>query len=49
MVANRKVKSHVFANDAKGHAALIAWLHQRGGTPELVRVCMEATPYQWNA
>jgi len=38
-----KVKSHVFANDAKGHAALIAWLHQRGGSPELVRVCMEAT------
>ena len=38
-----KVKSHVFANDAKGHAALIAWLHQRGSSPELVRVCMEAT------
>ena len=38
-----KVKSHVFANDAKGHAALIAWLNQRGGSPELVRVCMEAT------
>jgi hypothetical protein len=36
-----KVKSHVFSNDAKGHAALIAWLQQRGGPPKLVRVCMD--------
>lgn len=38
-----KVKSHVFANDAKGHATLIAWLNQRGATLEHARVCMEAT------
>ena len=25
-----KIKSHVFANDSKGHAALITWLEQRG-------------------
>jgi transposase len=40
-----KLKNHVFTNDAKGHAALIVWLHDRtsDGTP---RVCMEATgPY----
>ena len=40
---NDKVKSHVFANDAKGHAALIAWLNQRGCAPGQARVCMEAT------
>jgi len=40
-----KVKSHVFANDAKGHAALIAWLRERASGVAL-RVCMEATgPY----
>ena len=38
-----KVKSHVFANDAKGHVALMAWLSQRGGSPQHIRVCMEAT------
>lgn len=38
-----KVKSHVFANDAKGHAALVAWLGQRGGSPRHMRLCMEAT------
>lgn len=24
-----KIKSHVFSNDTKGHAALIAWLRDR--------------------
>jgi transposase len=38
-----KVKSHVFANDAKGHMALAAWLSQRGCSPDHTRVCMEAT------
>jgi transposase len=39
-----KIKNHVFTNDAKGHAALIAWLRERTGPG--VRVCMEATgPY----
>jgi transposase len=38
-----KLKSHVFANDAKGHAALMAWLGQRGGSQQPIRVCMEAT------
>ncbi len=38
-----KLRSHVFANDAKGHAALMAWLNQRGGSPQHIRVCMEAT------
>jgi transposase len=38
-----KLKSHVFANDAKGHAALMAWLSQRGGSPQHLRLCMEAT------
>jgi transposase len=39
-----KIKNHVFTNDAKGHAALIAWLRERTGAG--VRVCMEATgPY----
>jgi transposase len=41
-----KTKSHVFANDAKGHAALMAWLMERVGSLEHLRVCMEATgPY----
>jgi transposase len=42
-----KVKSHVFANDAKGHSALTAWLVERSGSPAAnVHVCMEATgPY----
>lgn len=41
-----KIKNHVFSNDAKGHAALSAWLRQRAGTSVTVRVCMEATgPY----
>lgn len=40
-----KVKNHVFANDAKGHAALIAWLRDRAGDGTLF-ACMEATgPY----
>ena len=38
-----KLKSRVFANDAKGHAALIAWLSQRGCSRQASRVCMEAT------
>ena len=38
-----KVKNHVFANDAKGHAALLGWLQQRGCSPEQTRICMEAT------
>jgi transposase len=41
-----KIKNHVFTNDAKGHAALMAWLFDRGGSPAQLRVCMEATgPY----
>jgi prevent-host-death family protein len=41
-----KIKSHVFDNSAKGFAALIAWLRQRGCDQALTRVCMEATgPY----
>jgi transposase len=41
-----KVKNHVFANDAKGHALLIAWLLDRAGAAIQVHVCMEATgPY----
>lgn len=40
-----KVKSHVFANDAKGHVALVSWLRARAGATAL-NVCMEATgPY----
>jgi len=40
-----KIKSHVFSNDVKGHAALIAWLRDRISALG-VRVCMEATgPY----
>jgi transposase len=41
-----KVKNHIFANDAKGHAALGVWLRDRVGDATQVRVCMEATgPY----
>jgi transposase len=41
-----KIKNHVFSNDAKGHAALIAWLRDRTGAPAGMHVCMEATgPY----
>lgn len=41
-----KIKSHVFSNDAKGHAGLVAWLRDRAGAASGVRVCMEATgPY----
>ena len=41
-----KIKNHVFPNDAKGHLALTAWLHDRAGAPGGVHVCMEATgPY----
>jgi transposase len=38
-----KVKSHVFANDAKGHAALMTWLSHRSCLPGQARVCLEAT------
>ena len=38
-----KLKSHVFTNDAKGHAALMTWLRQRCGSQQHIRVCMEAT------
>ena len=38
-----KLKSRVFANEAKGHAALMAWLGQRGCSRQHIRVCMEAT------
>jgi transposase len=41
-----KVKAHVFNNDAKGFAALQAWLKQRGSEPSATTLCMEATgPY----
>lgn len=40
-----KYKNHVFANDAKGHAALIAWVVDRLGVSRPC-ACMEATgPY----
>jgi len=40
-----KIKSHVFANDTMGHAALIAWLRERAGA-RMLSACMEATgPY----
>lgn len=38
-----KIKSHVFANDGRGHTALMTWLEQRGCGPQLARVCLEAT------
>lgn len=41
-----KIKSRVFDNDVKGHAALTVWLIDRAGAAALVHVCMEATgPY----
>ena len=41
-----KIRHHVFANDAKGHRALIEWLEKRIGVLGVLRVCMEATgPY----
>lgn len=41
-----KIKNHVFSNDTKGHAALVAWLRDCAGVVAGVRVCMEATgPY----
>lgn len=41
-----KIKSHVFNNDAKGFAALLNWLSQRGCTPPDTQICTEATgPY----
>lgn len=43
---NGKTKSHVFNNDAKGLAALLAWLQSRGCDKATTKVCMEATgPY----
>ncbi|HWR88202.1 MAG TPA: IS110 family transposase [Acidiferrobacterales bacterium] len=40
-----KLKSHVFANDTRGHAALLAWLREHAGATA-INVCMEATgPY----
>ncbi len=40
-----KLKNHVFANDARGHAALIAWVADRVGQVRPF-ACMEATgPY----
>jgi transposase len=38
-----KIKSHVFNNDAKGFAALLNWLSQRGCTPPGTQICTEAT------
>ena len=38
-----KIKSLVFNNDAKGFAALLNWLAQRGCTPPGTQVCTEAT------
>jgi transposase len=41
-----KLKSKVFANEAAGHRALIAWLTEHGAGPDVCYVCMEATgPY----
>jgi transposase len=41
-----KIKSHVFNNDAKGFAALLTWLDQRGCKPPATQICTEATgPY----
>jgi transposase len=40
-----KVKEHVFSNDAKGHATLLAWA-QRHAKDAAIHFCMEATgPY----
>lgn len=41
-----KLRNHVFTNDCKGHAALLAWLNARAAPSVRLRVCMEATgPY----
>ncbi|OYW20544.1 MAG: IS110 family transposase [Burkholderiales bacterium 12-64-5] len=41
-----KLKTHVFANDAKGHAQLVPWLQGRGLRPDNAHICLEATgPY----
>jgi transposase len=43
-----KVKSHVFANDAKGHATLVGWLRERSADL-MPRVCMESTGHYGEA
>jgi len=44
--ARDKVKSRVFKNDAAGHAALKAWLVERGAQISTTHICMESTgPY----
>lgn len=40
---NDKFKSHVFANDTKGHTELMAWVNHRGCSSGQARVCLEAT------
>lgn len=44
LLPNDKFKSKVFANDGRGHEALLQWLHSQlpGGLQDL-HVCMEAT------
>jgi transposase len=38
-----KVKSRVFKNDGSGHAALSAWIAERGADTQATHVCMEST------
>jgi transposase len=38
-----KVKFHVFGNDRKGFAALVAWLMEHGCVCASTHVCLEAT------
>ena len=41
-----KLRSHVFANDAKGWESLLVWLATRGCVTQHTQLCMEATgPY----
>lgn len=43
---NNKIKTKVFDNTPSGHKAFAEWLIERGATPELTHLCMEATgPY----
>jgi transposase len=44
LLPNDKFKSKVFANDGRGHEALLQWLHSQlpGGLQDL-HICMEAT------
>lgn len=44
LLPNDKFKSKVFANDGRGHEALLQWLHsQLPGGVQALHICMEAT------